>query len=73
MSDEELRRWVIELVISKWPQNWLSMFIISEILIVYVRDGKLPPFNDENNLDLRKWLENLQRNPNASDEEPAHA
>ncbi|OUJ04957.1 hypothetical protein [Gluconobacter sp. DsW_058] len=72
MSDKELRRWAIELVISKLPRSWLSMFIISEILVEYIRDGKLPPLNDENNLDLSKWLENTQQAPDTSNEEPAH-
>lgn len=58
MSDEELRRWAIELTISKMPRKWLDMFVISEILVEYVRDAKLPPFNDDDDLDLGKWLEN---------------
>ncbi|MBS1035014.1 hypothetical protein [Gluconobacter cerinus] len=69
MSDKELRRWAIELVISKLPRAWLPTFMISEILVEYIRDGKLLPFNDENNLDLVEWLNNIKQAPDSSSQE----
>ncbi|MFB9942797.1 hypothetical protein [Gluconobacter oxydans] len=71
MSEQELRRWAIELTISKLARNWFSMFVLSEILIQYIRDGKIPPFDDDGNLDLNKWLENHQGARDSSDGEPA--
>jgi len=57
---EQIRMWALEQALKQRRPTWLATFVMAAIFECWARDGSIPPFTEEDQLDMDKWLQNIR-------------